>query len=101
MTDGASVMVNFTLTPDHSLEWSDTNDFGIAANVAGTKYLNNDDLQKVFSDLANKNPSISQLDTSHLTRQVESYVECVCVCVGGGGYCSLLFHVSLRVMHTW
>ena len=96
-------MVNFTLTPDHSLEWSDTNDFGIAANVAGTKYLNNDDLQKVFSDLANKNPSISQLDTSHLTRQVESYIECVCVCGGGGGggYCSLLFHLSLRVMHTW
>ena len=82
VTDGAAVSINFTLTPDHRQEWSDTNDFGIAVNVAGTKFLNNDELQTVFTDLASKYPSISTVDTSHLTHQVELWVEHTSECIG-------------------
>ncbi|XP_070205330.1 carboxypeptidase D-like [Littorina saxatilis] len=74
VTDGAAVSVNFTLTPDHREDWSEANDFGIAANMAATKYMNNDDLQSTFTDLANKNPTISRLDSSHMTRQGKTLV---------------------------
>ena len=70
VTNGAAISVNFTLTPDNRAEWSETEDFGIAANMAGTKYLNNDELQGVLNELAAKYPAISSLDASHLTRQV-------------------------------
>nr|KAG5687052.1 hypothetical protein BaRGS_002425 [Batillaria attramentaria] len=69
VTDGPAVFVNFSLSPDHREEWSETNDFGIAANMAGTKYYSNHDLQEEFTNLANTYPSISTLNMAHITRQ--------------------------------
>ncbi|XP_076452817.1 carboxypeptidase D-like isoform X2 [Babylonia areolata] len=82
VTNGAAVKVNFTLTPDHREEWSAANDFGLAENMAGGRYLNNGDLQSVLAGLASTYPTFTSLDTSHLTRQGKALMM---VHMAGGG----------------
>lgn len=76
VTDGAAILINFTLTPDHREEWSAASDFGIVANMAGTKYYSNQDLQEEFGKLAKTYPSISTIEMGHISRQGKALLMC-------------------------
>lgn len=69
VTDGAAVLVNFTLALNQLREWSASNDFSLADNIGSTKYLSNDDLQNALIELVDSYPTIASIDTKHLNRQ--------------------------------
>ncbi|XP_067684519.1 carboxypeptidase D-like [Haliotis asinina] len=72
VTDGAAVVVNFTLKLADGQRWSQSFDFDIAENLESMSYLTTHGIQDEVNQLARMNPGFVTADTLHMNRKGKS-----------------------------
>ena len=70
VSNGEATKINFTLTADDTTEWSETNDFGLEANVKAA-YLDNSEIDSEMAQLENDYHEIAEFIANDNTWSVK------------------------------